>query len=78
MVTTELQFPGGWSIEQCTIGLVATTVRLSGMRGGGVVNVGVPAKEVVSGMIVGIPTGEEGWGVMKISSVAQTDMPSST
>ena len=39
-------------------------VRVSGMRGGGVVNVGVPAKEVAGGMIpiVGIPIGERGGG----------------
>ena len=50
----------GGSVEQCAIELVATEVRFSGMRGGGVVNVGVPAKEVAVGMIpiVGIPIGE--------------------
>ena len=36
---------GGGSIGQCTIGLVATEVRLIGMRGGGVANVGVPVKK---------------------------------
>ena len=54
----------GVSIEQCAIELVATKVRLSGMSGGGFVNVGVPAKEVAGGTIpiVGIPIGEGGWG----------------
>ena len=54
----------GGSIEQCGIELVATEVRLSGMRGGGFVNVGVPAKDVAGGTIpiVGIPIGEEGGG----------------
>ena len=54
----------GGSIEQCAIELVATEVRFSGMRGGGFVNVGVPAKEVAGGTIpiVGIPIGEEGGG----------------
>ena len=52
----------GGSIEQCAIELVATEVRFSGMRGGGFVNVGVPAKDVAGGTIpiVGIPIGEEG------------------
>jgi len=54
----------GGSIEQCAIELVATEVRFSGMRGGGFVNVGVPAKDVAGGTIpiVGIPIGEEGGG----------------
>ena len=34
---------GGGSIEQCTIELVATEVRLIGTRGGRVAHVGVPA-----------------------------------
>ena len=41
----------GGSIEQRAMELVATKVRLSGMRGGGLVNVGVPAKEVAGGKI---------------------------
>ena len=54
----------GGSIEQCAIELVATEVRFSGIRGGGFVNVGVPAKDVAGGTIpiVGIPIGEEGGG----------------
>ena len=52
----------GGSIEQCTIGFVATEVRLIGTRGGGIANVGVPAKEVAGGTIpiIGIPNGEKG------------------
>ena len=34
----------GGTIGQCTIGLVATKVRLIGTRRGGVANVGVPVK----------------------------------
>ena len=55
----------GGSIEQCAIKLVATEVRVSGMRGGGVVNVvRIPAKEVAGGTIpiVGFPIGERGRG----------------
>ena len=53
---------GGGSIEQCTIGLVATEFKFIGTRGGGVANVRVPAKEVAGGTIpiVGIPNGEKG------------------
>ena len=60
----------GGSIEQCAIELVGTEVRLSGMNGRGLVNVGVPAKEVVGGTIpiVGIPIGEGGWGGVKIGN----------
>ena len=53
---------GGGSVEQCTIGLVATELKSIGTRGGGVANVRVPAKEIAGGTIsiVGIPNGEKG------------------
>ena len=73
---------GGGSIEQCNIGLVATEVRLIGTRGGGVANVGVPAKEVAGGTIpiVRIPNGEKeiGVGVMKIGNCSSAGTTAGT
>ena len=58
-------------------------VRLIGTRGGGVANVGVPAKEVAGGTIpiVGIPNGEKGnrgVGVMKIGNCSSAGTTAGT